>query len=93
MLKSSNGKTSDGTTIAGCLRVRTTERRASSTTFLTRRLGLALERAAGLRQKHVVERRRVQLELVDVDVLGIERAHDLGELGVAAVEADGCALR
>ena len=35
------------------------------------------ERAAGLGQEHVVERRRVQLQVRDREALGVERAHDL----------------
>ena len=42
-------------------------------------LARALERAAGLGQEHVVERRRVQLQVGDLDVLGVERPHHLGQ--------------
>jgi hypothetical protein len=52
-----------------------------------------LERAAGLGQEDVVERRRVELEAGDRDALGVERAHDLGELLGAAVERHRDALR
>ena len=56
-------------------------------------LRLALERAAGLLQKHVVERGRVQLKRLHRDALGVEGANDLGQLGVAARESHGGALR
>ena len=36
----------------------------------------AVELVAGLGQEDVVERRRVQLEVLDPDALGVERAHD-----------------
>ena len=95
----SSGKTSGATTFAGWRSVRTTERRASWPTWSAKRvahagssassaslsssLAGALERAAGLREEDVVERRLVQLQLLDLDALGVERAHDLGEVGLA----------
>ena len=45
-------------------------------------LGCALERATGLGKEDVVEGRRVQLEVLDRDTLGVQRPHHLGELGV-----------
>ena len=82
---SRSGKKTDGTTMAGCRSVRTTDRCASSRTWLTPALapprrGLTLERPSGLGEEDVVERGRVQLELLDVDALGVERPHHLGEL-------------
>ena len=57
-------------------------------------LGLAgaLERAAGLRQEDVVQRRLVQLELFDLDPLGVERADDVGEHRGAPLGAHGGAV-
>ena len=94
---SSSGKKTDGNTIAGWRSVRITERCASSRTWLTparapRARGLTLQRAAGLGEEDVVERGRVQLELLDLDALGVERAHHLGELGVSARQPHGRAL-
>src|SRR4051812_28307536 len=50
-------------------------------------LGLFLvgtfERAAGLRQEDIVERRLMELQVRDLDCGGVERPHDVGEVGVA----------
>ena len=40
----------------------------------------ALERAPGLGEEHVVERGGMQAQVGDRDPLGVERAHDLGEV-------------
>ena len=42
----------------------------------------ALERAAGLGEEDVVERRLVQLQVLDPQALGIECTHDLGQVGI-----------
>src|SRR5207247_9188585 len=53
----------------------------------------ALQRAAGLGEEDVVERGRVELQVLDVDALRVERPNDLGELSLASVEAGGDAAR
>ena len=58
------------------------------------RLGLrvlarALEPLAGLRQEHVVQSGRVDLQVRDPDPGAVERANDLGQLLGAVVEAHG----
>src|SRR5213080_356942 len=45
-------------------------------------LGGALERAAGLGEEDIVERRLVQLQLLDLEVLAVERADDSGQVGL-----------
>ena len=49
----------------------------------------AFEAAPGLREEDVVERRLVHREVRDGDVRGVERAHDVGELLAAGVQAHG----
>src|SRR5919198_356700 len=104
----SSGNASANTTFAGWRTVRTTERRASSSTWSAKTVTSRgfhrepadlvllfrgpLERAARLREEHIVERGLVKLELLDLHVLGVERAHDPGEIGLAGAEADGDAL-
>src|SRR6476661_6995063 len=52
----------------------------------------ALERAAGLRQEYVVERRLVQSEVRDRQSLSVECADDLGECFLGAVQPNSDAL-
>src|SRR5205807_8628668 len=42
-----------------------------------------LQRAPGLGQEHVVERRGVELQVLHLQVLLVERPDDVGEVGVA----------
>src|SRR5436190_16613920 len=51
-----------------------------------------LERAAGLRQEDVVERRLMELQVRDLDTRGVERPDDVREIGLAGAEADADAL-
>ena len=90
---SATGKISGGIALAGWRAVRRTERSAIAPTWtanalicrdvLSRRLlrlpGGALQRAPGLREEDVVERRRFQLDVVDHDAVGVHRAHDVGQ--------------
>jgi hypothetical protein len=46
------------------------------------------ERAARLGEEHIVERRLVELEVLDFDALGVERADDVCERGLAALQAN-----
>ena len=119
-----SGKIIDGTICAGWRIVLSTERRASTPTWVPRVTGRggrarpgsaaavalmrapararpragragpaapgALERAAGLREEDVVERRLVQPQVGDLQALGVERADDVGErlLGLAQAHRD-----
>src|ERR671916_536843 len=90
---------------AGCRTVRSTERRASAATWVgsvepmlgLRLLGLPvarpLERAPGLLQEHVVEGRLVEPEVGDLQVLGVEGAHHVGEVAALEPDGDGAWLR
>src|SRR5256885_727609 len=49
-------------------------------------LGGALERAAGLGEEDIVERRLVQLQLLDLEVLAVERADDSGQVGLTGAK-------
>src|SRR5438105_10459881 len=94
---SASGKPSGAITYAGWRTIRTVERhvRWAICRLSTRGLGLdrlrlglrlglgALAMATGLLEGDVVERRRVELEMGDLDLLGVERAHDLREPGLA----------
>ncbi len=67
-----------------------TRRRARARLRVVVRRGAgALERAAGLGQEDVVERRLVQAQVGDPEVLGVERAHDVGQPVGPAVEPHG----
>ena len=68
----------------GAARDRADLRPGAAHALLAARLGLgllgrALERAPGLREEDVVERRRPQLEVDDVDAVRVHGAHDVGE--------------
>src|SRR3954447_3340883 len=96
-----SGNVSGAITDAGWRMVRTTDRRAISPICLSRRnftarsrrhglrllLAGALERAARLGEEDVVERGRVQLDVLQAQSLGVERAHHVGQVA-RAVEAD-----
>ena len=90
---SSSGKSSGQITFAGWRRVRSTERRASCSDLVGEavahrpmaRLAVAvrpgaLERVTGLGEEDVVERGLVELQVLDLEPLGVERAHDLGKV-------------
>src|SRR3712207_2291100 len=96
MEKNIMGKSRAETTTAGWRAVRSTERRASAATWVRSDepiLGLlcllarTLERPPRLLQEHVVQRRLVEPQVRDLEVLRVKGAHDAGE--VAPVEADG----
>src|SRR2546427_378078 len=54
--------------------------------------GGALERAPCLGQEDVVERRSMQPQISDRNALGVERAHDLGQVAEALRQARGHAV-
>ena len=100
------GKTNGKMTFAGWRVVRSTERRAICPTWASvltgfglglglrfLLLGRALERAARLGEEDVVEARRVQLELLELDPLGVERTDDSGQVLDAVLEPDRHAFR
>src|SRR5207248_534304 len=49
----------------------------------------SLERPAGLGEEDVVQRRLVQLQVLDLEVLRVERANEPGQVGLARLEPDG----
>jgi hypothetical protein len=55
--------------------------------------GRALERAAGLGEEDVVEARRMQLELLQLDPLRVERPDDAGQVLDAVLQPDRDAFR
>src|SRR5829696_8126880 len=73
-------------------------RRSSRSRRLERQLGFffllarTFERAAGLGEEDVVERRLVELKVLHLEALGVEGAHDLRQVGLARLEADRDAL-
>ena len=75
-----------------CSRVVTRRRARPALRPPARLVCLAFEAVPGLREEDVVERRRVELEVVDRHAFGIERAHDVGEV-VSVVEPRGDAAR
>ena len=82
--------TSAGSREANSLRVREATRKSYDDRLALGglRVPAALELAPGLGEEHVVERRRVQLEVGDGQVLGVQRADDRRErLGAAASAA------
>src|SRR5918997_2497533 len=99
MEKNIIGKSNAETITAGWRTVRSMERNARAEIWVESEgpilrlsllglgLSLALERAARLRQEDVVQARLVEPQVGDLEVLGIQGAHDVGE--VAVVEADG----
>src|ERR687895_53987 len=90
---------------AGWRTVRNTERRASAATWvgsdepilslrlLGLRLARALERTPRLLQEHVVQGRLVEPEVGDLEVFGVEGAHNVGEVAALEPDGDGAGLR
>src|SRR5687767_13912193 len=99
MKKNIIGKSNAETMTAGWRTVRRMERNARAViwvesegpilrlSLLGLSLSLALERAARLRQEHVVQARLVESQVGDIEVFGVQGTHHVGE--VALVEADG----
>src|SRR5262249_19536006 len=52
----------------------------------------ALERAAGLREEDIVERRLVHLQVLDLDAGAVEGPHDVGEISIAGPKPNRDAL-
>src|SRR6266545_5634330 len=52
-----------------------------------------LQRAARLGEEDVVERGLVELEILDLEVFGVEGAHDLGQVGLTGTQSNGDTLR
>src|SRR6266545_896196 len=50
------------------------------------------QRAAGLGEEDVVERGLVELEMLDLEVFGVEGAHDLGQIGLTGTQSYGDSL-
>src|SRR5919199_2738272 len=98
MEKNIIGKRRAEMTTAGCRKVRSTERCASAATWvksdepilrLLYPLARALERASRLLQEDVVQGRLVEPEVRDLEVLGIEGSHHVGEAAPVEPDRDG----
>src|SRR5215212_5825205 len=94
MAKNIIGKSRAETMTAGWRTVRSTERCASAATWVKSeerilRFPGALERASRLFQEYVVQGRFVEPQVRDLEVLGVQGAHHVGEVAGPVVEPDG----
>src|SRR5215216_705667 len=103
MAKNIIGKSRAEMMTAGWRTVRSTERCASAAIWMKSNelilrlrllgpLARALERASCLLQEHVIQGRLVEPQVRDLEALGVQGAHHVGEVSVVEADGDGAGL-